>query len=108
MYKPATIRALIAVAVVAVPGIGVSVQVAGAKPVDPDSVVVPKLRSPSTKRLPNEASAVNFSAPPRPSSSGPRGRTGTGSKASTAGLTTRRHGKHKLRRGRSAAPAASS
>ena len=62
-YKPATIRALIAVAVVAVPGIGVSVQVAGAKPVDPDSVVVPKLRSPSTKRLPNEASAVNFSAP---------------------------------------------
>jgi len=63
MYKPATIRALIAVAVVAVPGIGVSVQAAGAKPVDPDSVVVPKLRSPSTKRRPNEPSAVNFSAP---------------------------------------------
>ena len=57
MYKPATIRALIAVAIVAVPGIGVSVQAAGAKPVDPDSVVVPKLRSP------NEPSAVNFSAP---------------------------------------------
>ncbi len=63
MYKLATIRALIAVAVVAVPGIGVSVQAAGAKPVDPDSVVVPKLRSPTTKRLPNETSAVNFSAP---------------------------------------------
>ena len=63
MYKPATIRALIAVAVVAVPGIGVSVQAAGAKPGDPDSVVVPKLKSPTSKRLPKEPSAVNFSAP---------------------------------------------
>ena len=63
MYKLATIRAPIAVAIVAVLGIGVSVQAAGAKPVDPDSVVVPKLRSPTTNRLPNEPSAVNFSAP---------------------------------------------
>jgi len=64
MYKLATIRVLIAVAVVAVLGIGVSVQAAGAKPCDPDCVVVPKLlRSPTTKRLPNETSAVNFSSP---------------------------------------------
>ena len=63
MYKLATIRAPIAVAIVAVLGIGVSVQAAGAKPVDPDSALVPKLRSPTTNRLPNEASAVNFSAP---------------------------------------------
>jgi hypothetical protein len=63
MYKLVTIRVLIAIAVVAVLGIGVSVQAAGAKPVDPDSVVVPKLRSPTTTRLPNEPSAVNFSAP---------------------------------------------
>ena len=64
MYKLATIRVLIAVAVVAVPSVGVSVQAAGAKPCDPDCVVVPKLlNSPTTKRLPNETSAVNFSAP---------------------------------------------
>jgi hypothetical protein len=64
MYKLATIRVLIAVAVVAVPSMGVSVQAAGAKPCDPDCVVVPKLlRSPTTKRLPHETSAVNFSAP---------------------------------------------
>ncbi len=98
MYKPATMRALIAVAVVAVPGIGVSVQVAGAKPVDPDSVVVPKPRSPTTKRLPNEPSAVNFSAPAAAQFLRTPGRTCTGSKASTAGLTTRRRAQ--LRRGR--------
>jgi hypothetical protein len=63
MYKLATIRVLIAVAVVAVLGIGVSVRAAGAKPVDPDSIVVPKLGSPTSKRLPNEPSAVNFSGP---------------------------------------------
>jgi hypothetical protein len=64
MHKLATTRVLIAVTVVAVLGIGVSVQAAGAKPVDPDNVVVPKvLRSPTTKRLPHETSAVNFSAP---------------------------------------------
>ena len=63
MYKLDTIRVPIAVAVVAVLGIGVSVQAAGAKPVDPDSVVIPKQRPPTTKRLPNETSAVNFSAP---------------------------------------------
>jgi hypothetical protein len=63
MYKLATIKVLIAVAVFAVLGIGVSVQAAGAKPCDPDCVVVPKLRSPTSKRLPNEPSAVNFSAP---------------------------------------------
>jgi len=63
MYKLATIRVVIAVAVVAVLGIGVSAQAAGAKPVDPDSVVVPKLKSPTSKRLLKEPSAVNFSAP---------------------------------------------
>jgi hypothetical protein len=64
MYKLATIRVLIAVAVVGVLGIGVSVQAAGAKPCDPGCVVVPKLlSSPTTKRLPNEPSAVNFTAP---------------------------------------------
>jgi hypothetical protein len=63
MYKLATIKVLIAVAVFAVLGIGVSVQAAGAKPCDPDCVVVPKLGSPTSKRLPNEPSAVNFSAP---------------------------------------------
>jgi hypothetical protein len=64
MHKLATIRVLIAVAVVAILGIGVSVQAAGAKPVDPHSVIVPKvLRSPTTKRLPNEPPAVNFSVP---------------------------------------------
>jgi hypothetical protein len=64
MHKLATTRVLIAVAVVSVLGIGVSVQAAGARPCDPDCVVVPKLlRSPTTKRLPNEPSAVNFSAP---------------------------------------------
>ena len=57
MYKLATIRALIAVAVVAVLGIGASVQAAGARPCDPDCIVVPKLKSPTTKRLPNEPSA---------------------------------------------------
>jgi hypothetical protein len=65
MDKLATIRVLIAVSVVAVLGIGVSVEAAGAKPVDPDCSVVPKvLCSPTTKRLPNETPAVNFSAPP--------------------------------------------
>jgi hypothetical protein len=64
MYKLATIKVLIAVAVVAVLGIGVSVQAAGARPCDPDCVVVPKLlRTPTTTRLPTEPSAVNFSAP---------------------------------------------
>jgi hypothetical protein len=64
MYKLATTRVLIAVAIVSVFGIGVSVQAAGARPCDPDCVVVPKLlKSPTTKRLPNEPSAVNFSAP---------------------------------------------
>jgi hypothetical protein len=64
MHKLATTRVLNAVAVVALLGIGVSVQAAGAKPVDPDSVVTPKvLSSPTTNRLPNEPSAVNFSAP---------------------------------------------
>jgi len=59
MHKLATTRVLIAVAVFAVLGIGVSVQAAGAKPVDPGSVVVPKvLRSPTTKRMPNEPSAA--------------------------------------------------
>ena len=63
MYKLATVRVLIAVAVVVL-GIGVSVQAAGAKPVDPDTVVVPKvLKSPTTKRLPNEASAVQIGVP---------------------------------------------
>ena len=58
MDKLATTRVLIAVAVVAVLAIGVSVQAAGARPCDPDCVVVPKvLRSPTTKRLPNEPSA---------------------------------------------------
>ena len=61
MDKLATIRVLIAVSVVAVLGIGVSVEASGAKPVDPDCSVVPKmLCSPTTKRLPNEPS---FSAP---------------------------------------------
>jgi hypothetical protein len=64
MDKLATTRVLIAVAVVAVLGIGVSVQAAGARRCDPDCVVVPKvLRSPTTKRLPNEPSAVIFLAP---------------------------------------------
>jgi hypothetical protein len=63
MHKLATTRVLVAVAVASVFGIGVSVQAAGARPCDPDCVVVPKLlRSPTTKRLPNEPSAVN-SAP---------------------------------------------
>ena len=63
MYKLATVRVLIAVAVVVL-GIGVSVQAAGAKPVDPDTVVVPKLlKSPTTKRLPNESSAVQIGVP---------------------------------------------
>jgi hypothetical protein len=93
MDKLATIRVLIAVSVVAVLGIGVSVEAAGAKPVDPDCSVVPKmLCSPTTKRLPNVTPAVNFSAPRTRSSSGSRGRTGTGSRASTADLTTRRRG----------------
>jgi hypothetical protein len=42
----------------------VFVQAAGAKPVDPDNVVIPKMvRWPTTKRLPNEHSSVNFSVP---------------------------------------------
>jgi hypothetical protein len=65
MDKLATIKVLIAVAVVALLGIGVSVEAAGAKPVDPDCSLVPKvLCSPTTKRLPNERPTVNFSAPP--------------------------------------------
>jgi len=64
MDKLASIRVLIAVAVVAVLGIGASVQAAGARPVDPDSVVVPKyVKWPTMKRLPNEHSSVNFSVP---------------------------------------------
>jgi hypothetical protein len=60
MYK----RILTGLTVAAVFGLGVSVQSAGARPCDPDCVVGPKvLRSPTTKRLPNETSAVNFSAP---------------------------------------------
>jgi hypothetical protein len=54
---------LIAVAVVTLLGIGASVQSAGARPCDPDCLVVPKLpRSPTTKRPPNESS-VNISVP---------------------------------------------
>jgi hypothetical protein len=64
MYKLATMRLLIAVAIVSVFGIGVSVQAAGAKPADPDGVVVSKpLKSPTTKRLPNEPSAVQIGVP---------------------------------------------
>ena len=60
MYK----RTLTTVTVAAVLGVGVSVQAAYAKPVDPDNVVVPKLlKSPTTKRLPNERSAVKISIP---------------------------------------------
>ena len=58
MDKLASIKVLIAVAVFALFGIGVSVQAAGARPCDPDCIVVPKvLRSPTIKRLPNEPSA---------------------------------------------------
>jgi hypothetical protein len=65
MDKLATIKVLIALAVVAVLGVAVSVQAAGARPCDPDCIVVPKvLRSPTTKRLPNEPSAFGPSAPP--------------------------------------------
>lgn len=57
MYKLATIGALIAVAV--------SVGTASAASVHRGRVVVPKpLRLRSTKRLPNEASAALFGAPP--------------------------------------------
>jgi hypothetical protein len=64
MYKLATTRVLIAVATVSVFGIGVSVQAAGARPCDPDCVVVPKLlKSPTTKRLSNEPSAVQIGVP---------------------------------------------
>jgi hypothetical protein len=56
--KLASMKVLIAVAVFAVLGIGMSVQAAGARPCDPDCVVVPKaLRSPPVKRLPSEPSA---------------------------------------------------
>ena len=62
MEKLVSIRVLIATAIVAVLGIGAFVQAAGARPCDPDCLVVPKLpRSPTTKSLPNEHSAVNFS-----------------------------------------------
>jgi hypothetical protein len=55
MDKLASIRVLIAVAMVAVLGIGVSVEAAGARPCDPECIVVPKMvRWPTTKRLPNE------------------------------------------------------
>ena len=58
MDKLATIKVLIAVAVVAVLGIGVFVQAAGARPCDPDCIVVPKLlKSPTTKGRPNDPSA---------------------------------------------------
>ncbi len=64
MYKLATIRVLIAVAIVSVFGIGLCVQAVYASPVDPDTVVVPKLlKSPTTKRLPNEPSAVRIGVP---------------------------------------------
>src|SRR5262249_14691444 len=64
MEKLASIRVLIAVAIVAVLGVGASVQAAGARPVDPENVVVPKyVKWPITKRLPNESSTVNFSVP---------------------------------------------
>lgn len=64
MDRLATIKVLIAIAIVAVLGIGVFVQAAGAKPVDPDNVVIPKLvRWPTTTRLPNESSTVSISVP---------------------------------------------
>lgn len=64
MEKLATIKALIAITIVAVLGIGVFAQTAGAKPVDPDNVVVPKMvRWPTTKRLPNESSTGTISVP---------------------------------------------
>jgi hypothetical protein len=64
MDKLASIRVLIAVTVVAGLGAGASVQAAGARPVDPDNVVVPKyVKWPDPKRLPNEHSSVNFSVP---------------------------------------------
>jgi hypothetical protein len=64
MDKLASIRVLIAVAVVAVLGVGAYVQAAGARPVDPDNVVIPKMvRWPATTRLPNEHSSVNISVP---------------------------------------------
>jgi hypothetical protein len=64
MDKLATIRVLIAVAIVSVLGIGASAQAAGARPVDPENVVVPKyVKWPNPKRLPNESSAVSFSVP---------------------------------------------
>jgi len=62
MNKLATIRVLIAVAVVATLGIGV--RAAGAKPVDSDCSDVPQvLCSPTKQSLPNEQPAINFSAP---------------------------------------------
>jgi hypothetical protein len=64
MYELATMRVLIAVAIVSVLGIGVSFQAAGARPVDPDAAVVPKLlKSPTTQRLPNEPSVVQIGVP---------------------------------------------
>jgi hypothetical protein len=64
MDKLVSIRVLIAVAIVAVLGIGASVQAAGARPVDPENVVVPKyVKWPTTTRLPNERSSVSFSVP---------------------------------------------
>jgi len=59
-----SVRVLIAVAVITVLGIGASVQAAGARPCDPDCLVVPKLLGPPpTKRPPNDSSAVNMSVP---------------------------------------------
>ena len=64
MDKLVRIRVLVAVAIVAVLGIGASAQAAGARPVDPDNVVIPKMvRWPTTTRLPNEHSSVDFSVP---------------------------------------------
>ena len=60
MEKLATIRVLVAVVAV----LGIAVQAAGARPVDPDCSIVPKaLCSPTTTSLPNQTPAVNFSAP---------------------------------------------
>lgn len=57
MDKLATIRVLIAVAAVALLGIGASAQAAGARPCDPDCAALPIVKSPITKKLPNEPSA---------------------------------------------------
>lgn len=58
MDKLATIKVLMAVAAVAVLGIGASAQAAGARPCDPDCIVIPKVvKLPTTKGAPTEPSA---------------------------------------------------